>query len=775
MRALLLLLCLLRGLHTAPASTYPLFLQPLLVFNNGSAVASPAAWAERRGEVAALLEGAILGARPPAPPPLTRATVLNYTRAVGVGAGGSTSVFVELEFATPSGGVAFPIEVIIPSGATTLPLPVFFTQFTHRGWATLGVSRGYLGVVYSACDWRDAAPAFQAAYGVTNASMRLIHARAFVASRALDYILGPLFGAGFPAPGAPLLNASAVAISGHSRNGKQAVIAAAFDERFTAVVGSSPGAPVSTPWQFSSHNFYGEVPSASLAAGWWLPSTQRYDAHPEELPMDGHGLLALVAPRPLAISTAWTDREGDSTLGTEAGARAARQVYELLRAGSGNGSSSALSLPHVLHRPGDHHGFIDADMYFDFLDAAFGRIVPGFGLGWAGQAAGPGAAPPFAASAALTAGGGFSWAQWNASFGGSVPPAPPAAAPLAARVAWLLQLQQPYSGGPLGAASFYAEQGSGSFRYPTVMVSADFESGAPDIARLPVSFGDYVTANVYMPAGARAAAAAAAAGAAAPPLPAVLWLHPYAYSTGYVAAYGQAQVVPALVRAGAVVVAFDQVGFASRLAQGGGAFFARHGGRASPLGHMLRDVRAAVDFLLCSAPASGCWAGGDPGGPGALPAIDPARILLAGYALGGNVALHAGALDARVAGAAAFAAFTPYRTDAAGRATGGLRRLFELHALAPRLGLFEGAEGSVPYDYDELLAALAPRPLLLVSPQEDRDATLADVVACARVARRAWEALGKAELFNHTVTAGGTGMGDAEVALLAAWLQGAGR
>ena len=107
LQAALQLLCLLclRSSCAAPASASPFFLQPLLTFNNGSAVASPSAWAARRGEVAALLEGAILGARPPAPPPLTRATVLNYTRVTGVGAGGSTSVFVELEFSTtPSGG-----------------------------------------------------------------------------------------------------------------------------------------------------------------------------------------------------------------------------------------------------------------------------------------------------------------------------------------------------------------------------------------------------------------------------------------------------------------------------------------------------------------------------------------------------------------------------------------------------------------------------------------------------------------------------------------------
>jgi dienelactone hydrolase len=34
--------------------------------------------------------------------------------------------------------------------------------------------------------------------------------------------------------------------------------------------------------------------------------------------------------------------------------------------------------------------------------------------------------------------------------------------------------------------------------------------------------------------------------------------------------------------------------------------------------------------------------------------VDPKRIYIAGYSLGGNVALHLAALDSRVAGVAAF-------------------------------------------------------------------------------------------------------------------------
>ena len=137
-----------------------------------------------------------------------------------------------------------------------------------------------------------------------------------------------------------------------------------------------------------------------------------------------------------------------------------------------------------------------------------------------------------------------------------------------------------------------------------------------------------------------------------------------------------------------------------------------------------------------------------------------------------------------------------------GRATGGLRRLFELHALLPRLGLFAARPAEGPYDYDELLAALAPRPTLLHTPTQDRDASHADVralpgstsrgegvarstplrvigmtsvrflpaqvSACIARAAGAWGAQ-RANL-NHTSAETGTRMGHAETRLLIEWL-----
>ena len=74
----------------------------------------------------------------------------------------------------------------------------------------------------------------------------------------------------------------------------------------------------------------------------------------------------------------------------------------------------------------------------------------------------------------------------------------------------------------------------------------------------------------------------------------------------------------------------------------------------------------------------------------------------------------------------------------------------------------------MPYDYDELLAALAPRPLLLHTPKEDRDATYADVAACIAKAAGAWS--GGAAQLNHSVAEGKTTMGSKEVDTLVSWL-----
>ena len=47
--------------------------------------------------------------------------------------------------------------------------------------------------------------------------------------------------------------------------------------------------------------------------------------------------------------------------------------------------------------------------------------------------------------------------------------------------------------------------------------------------------------------------------------------------------------------------------------------------------------------------------------------------------------------------------------------------------LLPRLGQFVSHEAQVPYDYDQLISLIAPRPAYIVSPQMDRGASPGEV------------------------------------------------
>jgi hypothetical protein len=108
------------------------------------------------------------------------------------------------------------------------------------------------------------------------------------------------------------------------------------------------------------------------------------------------------------------------------------------------------------------------------------------------------------------------------------------------------------------------------------------------------------------------------------------------------------------------------------------------------------------------------------------------------------VALYTAALEPRVSGVVSICGFTPMRTDTAAKKTGGLGRFAIERGLIPRLGDYIGHEAELPYDYDELIAAIAPRPVYVMNPKYDRDATPEDVHTAVESARKVY-ALYKAD------------------------------
>ena len=157
-----------------------------------------------------------------------------------------------------------------------------------------------------------------------------------------------------------------IGLTGHSRNGKASLIAAALDPRIMAVVESSSGAAGLAPYRFSSVDAQCERPASSWPGPWWLPSLRAFDGHEDELPIDAHAVAALVAPRPLLLANAANDYVVPS-LAVELAFADALTAYELLGAGA------ALRID---PRPGDHHGYEDPGRYHDWYDRAFNHSSP---------------------------------------------------------------------------------------------------------------------------------------------------------------------------------------------------------------------------------------------------------------------------------------------------------------------------------------------------------------------------------------------------------------
>jgi pimeloyl-ACP methyl ester carboxylesterase len=124
---------------------------------------------------------------------------------------------------------------------------------------------------------------------------------------------------------------------------------------------------------------------------------------------------------------------------------------------------------------------------------------------------------------------------------------------------------------------------------------------------------------------------------------------------------------------------------------------------------MITDVKAAVDRLKH------------------LDVADPNRIYLCGVDIGGGVALLSAALNKDVAGVASLNGFTPWRKATASSGVPGLRAWSHDFGLWPQLGTFVGREAQLPFDWDDVLAALAPRPVLVATGKFSQDAIPAHI------------------------------------------------
>jgi len=318
------------------ANPYPNLPDPLVLKNGKQVKTAKVWWNKRRPEIVADFDSEIYGRLPSGTPKVTW-EVTNTTREMNGDAPVITkqlvghvdnasypliTVDIQLRLSTPANATGpAPVMLELAWGFGAPSAPSWQQQVLAKGW-------GYALLSPTSVQPDNGAGLTQGIIGLVNHSQPrklddwgALRAWAWGASRALDYLETD-----------KSVDARQVGLEGHSRYGKAALVAMAYDRRFAIVFVSSSGEGGA---KLHRRN-WGEIVENVAGAGeyhWMAGNFLKYAGplHWNDMPVDAHELIALCAPRPVFISAGsnqgdgWADAKGMFLAAAGAG-----PVYRLL-------------------------------------------------------------------------------------------------------------------------------------------------------------------------------------------------------------------------------------------------------------------------------------------------------------------------------------------------------------------------------------------------------------------------------------------------------------
>ena len=295
-------------------------LPQLMCLNNGQMVLSSDNWQVRREEIGEVINRELAGY----PPRFSYRTSYEVIRKEQNSFGGKAiTEYWEVQVRSDFSSAVFPFTLTIPTGRKQVPLFIYlaFSPIPADGIGEEIIDEGYAvaSVYYQdiTADYFDGHTTGLGRFCTRNSfdSWGKLRIWAWASQRILDVLEGDL-----------RVDKKQIAIMGHSRLGKTALLAGAFDTRYSLTISCQSGAGGAALFRGKSgeaiENLYGQ--GSRL---WFDGNFFQYKDNIEKLPFDQHFLLAMVAPRHLYVSSAarddWADPKSEFL-----SCVAASQVYE---------------------------------------------------------------------------------------------------------------------------------------------------------------------------------------------------------------------------------------------------------------------------------------------------------------------------------------------------------------------------------------------------------------------------------------------------------------